>query len=404
MQAERKTQGPGYRKGNKVTVSKWKHPSYSYRAQWIEEGKAKDKGFKKKKDADQWAEKKEAELFEQGAGSTVTHQERQSVLDYRSRIQSLNVDLREVIRIGVEQLEMAQKSCTVSELVARVISDRENAGLSGRYVSDLKQRLGRFEKDFGSNAVATLKRDEIADWLHSLNLAPTTTNNFRRILVVMFNDAIEGGFIEKNPAEKVKRSKVVERETEVLTPSELSTVLEKADEQILPAIAIGAFTGPRTSEIKELDWSDIDLKEKLIRIRAKDAKSSRNRLIPISENLAAWLRPVARKSGNVWPTNGRRLLDKAKRAAGFGKIGSETEKEKKAKLKMARPWPRNGLRHSYASYHLAHHQNADELALNMGHRDTSLIFQHYRAVVTPDAANTYWSITPDAGENIVAIA
>ena len=36
------------RKGNKVTVSKWKHTFYSYRAQWIEGGKPKDKGFKKK--------------------------------------------------------------------------------------------------------------------------------------------------------------------------------------------------------------------------------------------------------------------------------------------------------------------------------------------------------------------
>ncbi|MDA8634332.1 site-specific integrase [Verrucomicrobiales bacterium] len=404
MQDERKTQGPGYRKGNKVTVSKWKHPFYSYRAQWIEEGKAKEKGFKKKKDAEQWAGEKESELLEQGAGSAVTHQERQSVLDYRSRIQSLNVDLREVIRIGVEQLERAQKSCTVSEMVARVISDRENAGLSDRYIGDLKLRLGRFEKDFGSNAVATLKRDEIADWLHSLNLAPTTTNNFRRILVVMFNDAIEGGFIEKNPAEKVKQSKVIEHEVEALTPAELNTILEKADERILPAIAIGAFAGVRASELKKLNWSDIDLKQNHIRIRSKSAKSSRNRFIPITENLAAWLRPAARKSGNVWPTNGKSLFDKAKRAAGFGKIGSETEKEKKAKLKMVRPWPHNALRHSYASYHLAHHQNADELALNMGHRGTSLIFQHYRAVVTPDAANTYWSITPDAGENIVAIA
>ena len=45
---KRKEQGPGYRKGNKVTVSKWKHTFYSYRAQWIEGGKPKDKGFKKK--------------------------------------------------------------------------------------------------------------------------------------------------------------------------------------------------------------------------------------------------------------------------------------------------------------------------------------------------------------------
>lgn len=404
MQAERKTQGPGYRKGNKVTVSKWKHSFYSYRAQWIEDGKPKHKGFKKKKDAEEWAEEKESELLSQGTESTLTHPERSAVLDYRNRIQALNVDLREVIRIGVEQLERAQKSCTVSELVARVISDREKAGLSDRYISDLRQRLKRFEKDFGTNAVATLTRDEIADWLHGLNLAPTTTNNFRRILVVMFNDAIESGFIEKNPAEKVKQSKVIEHEVAVLTPAELNTLLEKADERILPAIAIAAFAGARASELKKLDWSDIDLKQKLIRIRSKNAKSSRNRYIPVSKNLAAWLKPIARQSGKVWPTNGRKIFDKSKRAAGFGAPGSETEEEKKAKLKMVRPWPTNALRHSYASYHLAHNKKADKLALYMGHRGTSLIFKYYLTVVKPDVASTYWNIVPEEAENVIDIA
>ncbi|MDF1660059.1 MAG: site-specific integrase [Verrucomicrobiales bacterium] len=403
MQNERKKQGAGYRKGNKVTVSKWKHSFYSYRAQWIEDGKPKDKGFKKKGDAEEWAEQKESELLAQGTESTVTHPERSAVIDYRNRIDALGVDLREVIRIGVDHLERAQKSCTVSELATRVIHDRERAGQSDLYIADLRQRLDRFTKDFGNHAVATVTREQIADWLHALKLAPRTTNNFRRILVVTFNDAIAAGFIEKNPAEAVKQSKVVEGEVDVLTPEELSRLIEKADARILPAILIGAFAGARQSEITELDWSDIDIKGCLIRIRSKSAKSSRNRLIPISKNLSAWLKPHARQSGKVWPTNARRIFDRSKRAAGFGEPGTETEKEKENKLKLFRPWPDNALRHSYASYHLAHHQNADELALNMGHRGTALIFSNYRAIVTPKAAKAYWSIAPDTVDNVISM-
>lgn len=392
MRTKPKEQGAGSRKGNKVTVSKWKHTFYSYRAQWIEGGKPKDKGFKKKKVAEEWAEKKESELLSQGTESTLTHSERSTVLDYRDRIEALGVDLREVLSYGVEQMERAQKSCTVSELIARVIGDRKRAGLSDRYLADLRQRLKRFGDDFGTKAVASITREQIGDWLHGLKLAPTTTNNFRRILVVMFNEAIECGYIEKNPAESVKQMKVTEDEVDVLTPAELVSLVEKADDRILPAILIGAFAGVRAAELKSLKWSDIDIQEKLIRIRSGNAKSSRNRLIPISKNLAAWLKPTAKKSGKVWPTNGRKIFDATKRAAGFGVPGTETDKEKEAKHKLRRPWPENALRHSYASYHLAKNQNADELALNMGHKGTGLIFSNYRAVVSPKAAETYWSL------------
>jgi hypothetical protein len=58
-------------------------------------------------------------------------------------------------------------------------------------------------------------------------------------------------------------------------------------------------------------------------------------------------------------------------------------------------WPQNGLRHSFASYHLAKHQDASKLALEMGHTSARLIFDAYREVVRPEEANRYWQIKPD---------
>jgi len=57
-------------------------------------------------------------------------------------------------------------------------------------------------------------------------------------------------------------------------------------------------------------------------------------------------------------------------------------------------WPNNGLRHSYASYHLAQFKSADSLALELGHSGTDIIFRHYRQVVKPTAAQRYWEIMP----------
>jgi integrase len=88
------------------------------------------------------------------------------------------------------------------------------------------------------------------------------------------------------------------------------------------------------------------------------------------------LRPHSQLSGNVTPPGYRELLDIAREAAGM------TE------------WPQNALRHSFASYHLAHFNDAAILALELGHTNSNLVFQHYRQVVKPQQAERYWKLVP----------
>jgi integrase len=61
------------------------------------------------------------------------------------------------------------------------------------------------------------------------------------------------------------------------------------------------------------------------------------------------------------------------------------------------------LRHSFASYHLAHFKNAAELALEMGHTNQQMIFDHYRQLVRPKEAARYWRICPakEGGHKVV---
>ena len=64
---------------------------------------------------------------------------------------------------------------------------------------------------------------------------------------------------------------------------------------MIPFIAIGAFAGLRAAEIARLDWSVVDLKRKIIHLRADQAKTASRRIIPVSDNLRAWLLPRVRK-------------------------------------------------------------------------------------------------------------
>ncbi|HEU5246938.1 MAG TPA: hypothetical protein VFU09_07610 [Candidatus Udaeobacter sp.] len=66
-------------------------------------------------------------------------------------------------------------------------------------------------------------------------------------------------------------------------------------------------------------------------------------------------------------------------------------------------WPQNALRHSFASYHLARFNDAAALALELGHTNSNLVFQHYRQLVKPKQAERYWKIVPvSGGRQIVA--
>ena len=59
-------------------------------------------------------------------------------------------------------------------------------------------------------------------------------------------------------------------------------------------------------------------------------------------------------------------------------------------------WPENGLRHSFASYHLAAFKNAASTALELGHHDSRVTFAHYRELVKPREAARYWKLRPAA--------
>ncbi|SVE55448.1 uncharacterized protein METZ01_LOCUS508302 [marine metagenome] len=57
-------------------------------------------------------------------------------------------------------------------------------------------------------------------------------------------------------------------------------------------------------------------------------------------------------------------------------------------------WLQDGMRHTYASNHLAHYENPNKTAHELGHRDTNMLYRHYRELVSNAAASEYWNILP----------
>ena len=132
---------------------------------------------------------------------------------------------------------------------------------------------------------------------------------------------------------------------------------------LVPVLALGLFAGLRASELRALDWSEVDLEERIIEVKGKKAKTRQRKHGKISDNLLAWLKPHSKTSGSV--VNGR-FRERLGNAVAQGRTRLCDSGDEKGLGK----WPKNGMRHSFASYNLSNHQNAALTALELGHADT----------------------------------
>jgi integrase len=294
--------------------------------------------------------------------------------------------ITDAVRHYVAHLEASEKSCAAVQLVKELLAAKKADGVSERHLSDIRSRLSVFAEKFDGQMVATITSKEIDTWLRSLPVAPLTRNHYRQVVVLAFNFAVRAGYATANPAARAAKAKVVGQAPEILSVSEAASLLEAATPDVLPYIAIGLFAGLRRAELERLDWSEIDFDSGLIEVTAQNSKTAQRRFVTMQPNLRDWLLPLRQHKGNVTPQNCfRELFEQARAAARI------TE------------WPDNALRHSFASYHLAHFKNAASTALEVGHHDSRITFAHYRELVKPKDAERYWSIRPATTEKIVPL-
>ena len=285
--------------------------------------------------------------------------------------------LTEATQHFIAYLRSIERSCTVQTVISEFKISKKQDGKAKSYLRDIKHRLDVFENSFKDRLVAGVEPFTIDDWLRSLNVAGQTRNNFRTVIGTLFEFAQMRGYCASNPVSKIGKAKVVRGEPGIFTPHEMQRLLEKAPDAFIPYLAIGGFAGLRPEETEGLDWSNIDLERRVIHVKALNAKTAQRRLVTITDNLAAWLAPHAKDAGPV-VSSARALREKTCRAANLS-------------------WKYDGLRHSFASYHLAHKKNADHTAHELGHASSKMLYQHYRELVRPEVAAQWWQIFPPEG-------
>ena len=272
------------------------------------------------------------------------------------------------------------RRATVPEVVALLIRSREQDGAGGRHLASMRTVLNRFAAAC-PGPILDASSAHVDDWLRGLNVSASSRNTMLRYVNLLFAFALERNFLPAGRATapaRLRMARTVASDVQIFTPEQMRTILHGAPPHLVPILAIGAFSGIRMAELARLDWSAVNLGRRIIEVRAGQAKTASRRVIPIPDNLAAWLEPLPRR-GKVLPvTDMQRECAALARALGIA-------------------WPRNVLRHSFISYRIAIVKSADQVALEAGN-SAAIIFKHYRELTTEDVATEWFSILPKEGQ------
>lgn len=269
------------------------------------------------------------------------------------------------------------------QVAAEFVESLKRKGVSDIYVRNATGTLKRFTDAVAGN-IADVTAADINRFLDGLTkLGPVTKNGIRRNLVTMFGFAKKQGYLHpdrKTVAEQTDSFKVPEKEIAIFTPDEMERILLAAHARILPLIAIGGFAGIRSAEVERLNWEDIKWDRGHIEIAGWKSKTAARRLVPLPDNLKAWLAPWREETGPILS-----ISDAS------GALGDTA-----VKAKIPGGWRQNALRHSFISYRVAETGDVARTSLEAGN-SPKMIFRHYREIVDEEATKAWWSIMPPEG-------
>ena len=310
----------------------------------------------------------------------ITSAQAARLAEYDRLLSEHNASMGEAIRHFVAHLgaQRANKKDAL-EAVNEYLGSFDEQSSRSRNYSTVRSILYQFGRAFGKT-LDSISLNEFHAYLRGVSESGRTRNNHLGTLKTFYKWAKKWGYMPDGEmtVDKVDSFKEEEIKIEVFTPDEMRRLLSAANEEILPALVIGAFAGVRTAEIGRLHWEDIRLDEGVIMLDSAKTKTKRRRMPLISDNLSAWL--VKLKGDKTGPVRQGQTA---------------FHKDRNALCKATGiVWKDNGLRKSYISYRMAQPDaDAAKVAKQCGN-SADMVEEFYKGLVTPSSAEEWFSIVP----------
>ncbi|SRR5579862_109648 len=368
------------------------HGRVMFVVSYLENGKRARRHFHTAPEAETFAEKIKTLKENQGtAGFSISDRLRVEAQECIERLEKAGATLTMATDFYLEYAVPAGGKKTVEQAANEYLDEKLRNNADPNYIKNQRTALRVFWRDFPERTVNSIFRHDIESWLAGKDWQPLNRRNYIRDVSMFFEYAVGKELCPANPLSKIPRPTVRTKTPDIFTVEQTERLLKVAEAHpnlgMLPVVALGLFAGLRICELLRLDWSAVKMEDEHIVLGPEVVKRiTVPRNVDIQPVLAAWLRPYLKTNGPVVPTGFRRRRDAL------------------CKLMELEDWPDNGLRHSFASYHLVKLDSAPLTQLQMGQQTASVLFKHYRQVVSRKDAERYWNLFRNTEERSAAEA
>lgn len=215
----------------------------------------------------------------------------------------------------IQESAPSEYSVILDRLVDEFLDSK--TGVTEKTKDTYEEILKRFSNEVGKTMpILKVNRDDIAKFCLRNDLANASKKNYHRHLKAFFNWLIEKGIIEKNPCREVSLPKVKDNLSEKIMEEKYLKLIFKSYRKaqfekrkkgklksalskknwFRPLIMTGFYTGMRRKELIQLNWTNVHLNERMIRVT--DTKSGKERTVPIFDPLYKILNAWHKFNGN----------------------------------------------------------------------------------------------------------
>jgi site-specific recombinase XerD len=350
--------------------------------------------FKSKQEAENKADLLKIARTNLGAAAfALTDKQRVDATEALGLLAPVNATLVQACRYYLKHAK-PPRPILVKDLVTAFLAAKKQAGRRPIYLKNLAYILNACVRQFGERQANDLGHEEIELWIRSLPLSLRSQAHYCADLSNLFSYAIKQNHCASNPIDRLERPRGEEKTIGILTVEQAGRLLDVARDEsrrgMLPFVVLGLFCGLRREELLRLDWKCVNLQEHFVEVTAAASKTRQRRIVRLTHSL-----PNGERGVTVIYKPALDWLSKMKcpKSGPIAPKDAPYQLERLAGLAGIEPYPRNALRHSFASYLLALTQNAALVAEQLGHAGFESLYRNYRQLVTPKNAAAYWMMS-----------
>jgi integrase len=295
------------------------------------------------------------------------------------------LSITEAVGMAIEKRCPSGQPRTLREACDEVIRDRKSFKRSDGHIKLMRGIYDRFCVRLGKRSIHEISYRELNEWRAScVDLSLRTLRSYFTYLAIVFKHGIKLEWCTKNPAADIKaRIEETPGEVTIITANEMARLLGAAmhlRKEFVAPLALKAFAGLRTAELRRMRWAAIG--ESAIHIPPRHSKTRKARRIPHLKPLPAWL--VAVKSQNK-PSN-ESVVQMQEKPFHHG----VAVLAKAAGVRLGA----NAIRHSFGTYHAHKNENYEQTALLMGNSVAVVERDYVHHNPADSDIEKWWRITP----------